>query len=177
MLSHKKKRLNYAILYELDIFKWLCHNLKLLCFQKMCGLWAFIWKTKAQEWSARGRSWRVASWYLNKGTSDRTTPTKSNTSTICIYLSSYTNTGPRASLMGKESGIIAGLKLESLTRTLNFLQVLRSEGPYLCRGKSKPPVRCQLLIRSDQLTSVPIVHGWLLYLIDLVLMWWSWKGV
>ena len=36
------------------------HNLEFLSFQKMCGLYGFLFKTQALERSARGRSWRVA---------------------------------------------------------------------------------------------------------------------
>ena len=55
-----KKRLNYALSYDFEIFKRMSHNLELLSFQKMCGLFGFIRKMKALQRSARGRSWRVA---------------------------------------------------------------------------------------------------------------------
>ena len=44
--SHKK-RLNYALSYDFDIFKGMSHNLELSNFQKTCGLLGFIRKIKA----------------------------------------------------------------------------------------------------------------------------------
>ena len=59
-ICFRKKRLNYALSYNFEIFKGMSHNLELLCFQKMCGLLRFMRKTKALQRSARVLSWRVA---------------------------------------------------------------------------------------------------------------------
>ena len=52
----QKKRFNYALSYDFEIFKGMSHNLELLSFQKMYGLLGFIRKMKALQRSARGRS-------------------------------------------------------------------------------------------------------------------------
>ena len=37
-----EKPLNYAMSYDFEIVKGMNHDLELLSFQKMCGLWRFI---------------------------------------------------------------------------------------------------------------------------------------
>ena len=55
-ICFRKKRLNYALSYDFEIFKRMSHDLELLSFQKMCGLLGFIRNMKALQRSARGRS-------------------------------------------------------------------------------------------------------------------------